>query len=104
MPNKHYDVDGLDRDNKTTIKLTPDQTLRLHSVCKMHGRTITQGVYALLIVANVEASLRLAANDGQERVEEVTRSYHSATHFSVPYNSVNFVSALKYSSSYSTEC
>lgn len=94
VPNKYYDVDGIDRDNRATIKLTRDQTSQLHSVCKAHGCTITQCVYSLLILSNVESSLRLACHDGQERFEEVLKGYHCATHFAVPFSAVNFVSTL----------
>lgn len=65
-----------------------------HGACKAHGHTVTQVITALIHLADVEAVLRIAAqNDStSDLMEEAIYAFEKSTHFVTLLNSVNIVS------------
>ncbi|KAF9266400.1 hypothetical protein L218DRAFT_996581 [Marasmius fiardii PR-910] len=63
------------RDVSALVTLSVETTSKLHSISKLHGRTISEVVNALSILAHAETSLTAAAKAGSERFKTVFQSY-----------------------------
>jgi hypothetical protein len=74
------------------IKLSREETSKFQAACGAHKKTATQVATALLALAHVETSLRVAGRVGAERFKEVRAGYDSATHFVTGMNAISMVS------------
>ena len=83
---------GLAKDALRFIKFSKDESLALYKAAKAHGRTITQLLTALQILAQAEAAINHAGKEGKERFNEVVASYESATHHNICLNAIDYVS------------
>ncbi|KAH8116825.1 hypothetical protein DFH11DRAFT_1134109 [Phellopilus nigrolimitatus] len=70
------------------IKFSPEVTATIHATCKKYGRTITQIISALVILANAEASLKIAGQVSEERYKDVSAGFSDSTHFLIAMNSI----------------
>ncbi|KAG7095968.1 hypothetical protein E1B28_006652 [Marasmius oreades] len=91
----------INRDVSALVALPIETTSKLHTVSKLHGRTISQVVTALSILAHTETSLKAAAEAGPERFAAVSlgfkesevyrmRTFTNYRHkFPEPYNTLS---------------
>ena len=78
-------------DVTVAVKLSQEQTAKFRSVCRAHGRTVTQVVTALFALTDLESALINAGKVGSERFQELHRSFDKSTHFVSMFNSVSMV-------------
>ncbi|KII84544.1 hypothetical protein PLICRDRAFT_57529 [Plicaturopsis crispa FD-325 SS-3] len=71
------------------IVFTPELTEKFHAVAKKNGRTVTQVVTALTMLAHAEASLKIAGEAGEERYNEVTKALAASSHYLVVWYLIN---------------
>ncbi|KII91184.1 hypothetical protein PLICRDRAFT_37883, partial [Plicaturopsis crispa FD-325 SS-3] len=71
------------------VEFTPELTAKLHAVAKKNGRTITQVVTALSVLAYAEASLNIAGAAGEKRYNEVAQSLAVSSHYLVAWYLIN---------------
>lgn len=72
--------------NKLSLRkmtLSASETTKLRAVCRLHGRTVSQVLDAVITAANIEASLRTAPLHGDEHAKSVACLYEQATHWIV---------------------
>ncbi|KAH8823438.1 hypothetical protein DL96DRAFT_1713848 [Flagelloscypha sp. PMI_526] len=71
------------------ITLPADTTAKLHELSKAHGKTVTQVITALSILAHTEVALTAAAKAGEERFKLVAGSFNQATFYLIAWNFIN---------------
>lgn len=76
------------------VKFTPELTAKIHLSAKKNGKTITQVITALSILAHAEASLKTAGKLGDERFKEVSGAFSASTHYLIAWNFINHVSVI----------
>ena len=76
------------------VTFSKETSEKLHAVAKKHGYTMTQLFTALFILAHTEAEFRAAGKQGSARYQELSQSFHDATHYIVAWTFINHVSAL----------
>ena len=76
----------------SSLKLSRDETSKLHAACKAHGRTITQVTSALFTLADVQSALAVAGRVGAQRFKDVLDGFENATHFVTSLNAISMVS------------
>ncbi|KAH8116763.1 hypothetical protein DFH11DRAFT_1823648 [Phellopilus nigrolimitatus] len=81
--------DDVQGDIGRVVKFSPETTAKIHAACKEHGRTITQIVSALVILANTEAALKLAGQTGEEHYKHVSDGFSNSTHYLIAMNSIS---------------
>lgn len=77
------------------IVLTADETLALHKKCTSHGCTITAVVSAIIVLAEVESTLRVAARKGNSHFALAKEVFEKANVIPVGMNGVDRVRFLQ---------
>ncbi|KAK7051060.1 hypothetical protein VNI00_005172 [Paramarasmius palmivorus] len=78
------------RDISTLVTLPVETTSKLHTISKAHGRTISQVVTALSILAHAEISLAAAAKAGPERFNVVSKSFKESEVYKIAFTFTNY--------------
>ena len=82
---------GDTKDVCRLVKFSREESAAIHKVAKAHGRTITQLLSALQIIAYAESAINIAGKEGEERFSEVISSYETATHHNICLNAIDHV-------------
>ncbi|KAI3607000.1 hypothetical protein WG66_007926 [Moniliophthora roreri] len=77
-------------DISALVVLPFETTSRLHTISKAHGRTISQIVTALSILAHAEVALAAAAKAGPERFNAVSKSYKESNVYKIVFTFTNY--------------
>lgn len=90
---------GKKEDIARLVKFSTEDTQKIYRAAKAHGRTVTQVLSALIVLAYAESVLNTAGKDGEERFQEVSSSYETATHHNIvlnPWDQVRLTSSYGY--------
>lgn len=86
---------GNTGDTSHFLNLDPEVATKIHDVTiEGHGRTITQSVTALVVLAFAEAVIRSSTQEGNERFNEVIASYEKAEYHKIINNVASHVSSF----------
>lgn len=90
---------GKKEDIARLVKFSTEDTRKIFRAAKAHGRTVTQVLSALIVLAYAESVLNTAGKEGEERFQEVSSSYETATHHNIvlnPWDQVRLSSSYVY--------
>lgn len=90
---------GKREDIARLVKFSMEDTQKIYRAAKAHGRKVTQVLSALIVLAYAESVLNTAGKEGEERFQEVSSSYETATHHNIvlnPWDQVRLTSSYGY--------
>lgn len=85
---------GNTGDASHLLKLAPEVATKIHNVTKAHGRTVTQSLSALVVLAYAEAAIRSSIQESDERFDEVIASYEKAEYHKIVISPASHVSSF----------